>query len=89
MEGIETLAAGLPAVIRACGGPEEIVTEVTNAVVVPPQDLPALACAIADLLSDATRREQFRINKCQRLCAERFDVSAVIRAYAAVYERLV
>ncbi len=56
---LEASAAGLPVVATRLGGLPEVVEDGVTGVLVPPDDVPALAAAIGGLLADAARRQQF------------------------------
>jgi glycosyltransferase involved in cell wall biosynthesis len=48
----EALLRCVPVVTSDCGGPEEVVREGANGLIVPTGDAPALACALARLIDD-------------------------------------
>ena len=56
MAVVEAMAAGLPVVVSALGGPAEIVTDGVDGILVPPGDASALARAVSDLLGDPAAR---------------------------------
>jgi glycosyltransferase involved in cell wall biosynthesis len=81
---IEAMYAGLPVVTASMGGPLEIVDD-TCGVLVPPDDAPALASALAGLLSNRTGRAGLGRNgaaRAQALC----DPATQMRRIAAVLE---
>jgi glycosyltransferase involved in cell wall biosynthesis len=49
---LEAMAAGVPCIVSACGGNEEIVSHGRNGLVVPPQDVARLVEALCRLASD-------------------------------------
>ena len=53
---LEAMAAGVPCIVSACGGNEEVVCHGRNGLVVPPQDVTRLVEALCSLASD----EDFR-----------------------------
>jgi glycosyltransferase involved in cell wall biosynthesis len=53
---MQAMACGLPVITTAVGSITEIVTDGINGVIVPAQDTPALAGAVASLLDDPARR---------------------------------
>jgi glycosyltransferase involved in cell wall biosynthesis len=85
---IEAAAAGLPAVATDVGGVREVVTEETG-ILVPRDDVAALASAMAELAADAPRRESCgraaRQRALGRYGAERLleDIDALYRELAA------
>ncbi len=79
---VEAMASGLPAVVTACGGPEELVRPETG-VIVPKQDPAALAEALDRTLSDLGR---FRPKEIAKGVAGRFGAEVVGRRLLEVYE---
>jgi glycosyltransferase involved in cell wall biosynthesis len=55
---LEAMAAGLPVVATTVTGNPEIVDDGVNGLLVPPEDVPALAEALARLLQDETLRRE-------------------------------
>jgi glycosyltransferase involved in cell wall biosynthesis len=88
LAGMEYLAAGLPVVATDVGGMPDLVHEGENGLLVPRQDPPAMAAALAQLLADP---EQARtMGQRGRLLQEReFSLEAMVRRVEALYsERL-
>lgn len=56
---LEAMSHGLPAVSFACTGPDVIIRNGVDGVLVPQDDVPALACALKALMQDGTKRQQF------------------------------
>jgi glycosyltransferase involved in cell wall biosynthesis len=79
---VEAMASGLPVVVTACGGPEELVGPETGGVV-PKQDPAALAEALDRTLSDL---ESFRPEEIAKGVAGRFGAEVVGRRLLEVYE---
>lgn len=79
---VEAMASGLPVVVTACGGPEELVGPETG-VIVPKEDPPALAEALDRTLSDLDR---FRPEEIAKGVAGRFSAEVVGRRLLEVYE---
>jgi glycosyltransferase involved in cell wall biosynthesis len=78
---VEAMACGLPVVITACGGPEELVGP-DSGVIVPKEDPAALADALDRTLSDL---ERFRPEEIAKGVAGRFGAEAVGRRLLEVY----
>lgn len=85
---LEAMAAGKPVVATAVGGNPEAVIHKETGLLVPPGDSQALAKAMLWLLEQP--REAARFGEAgRRRVAERFEISAMVRQYETVYERLV
>ena len=80
---IEAMRAGLPIVATSVGGVPELLDGGHCGLLVPPDDPPALAAALADLAADPVRRDSLGGRARERVCAE-FSVDRM----AAAYERL-
>ncbi|HZN40945.1 MAG TPA: glycosyltransferase [Planctomycetota bacterium] len=63
---LEAMASGLPSIATRIGGCLDVMTE-QSGLLVPPDDVPALAAAIDDLACDAGRRAQFAAAGRQRV----------------------
>jgi glycosyltransferase involved in cell wall biosynthesis len=84
---LEAMAAGLPIVATDVGGIPEIVADGVNALLVPPRDVEALACAVKMLLSDLARCE--RLGSVARFTvSQRYTPEKRAAALAGVYARL-
>lgn len=84
---MEAMAAGKPVIATAVGGVPELVEDGVSGVLVPPENVDALAEAMLKLAGDADLRRQLGQAAFKR-AKERFDVSVMVQAYAALYERL-
>ena len=84
---VEALATGLPVVATRCGGPEEIIADDRDGVLVA-IDEAALAEGVAALLEDPTRAERLAQTG-RRTARERFDGDAMLDAYCRLYGRAV
>jgi glycosyltransferase involved in cell wall biosynthesis len=80
---VEALATGLPVIATRCGGPEEIIVDDRDGVLVA-IDEAALAQALAALLEDEERAQRLAQTG-RRTVRERFDASAMLDAYCRLY----
>jgi len=81
---IEAMACGVPVIATRCpSGPEEIITDGVNGLLVPVKDEKALAEAMIDLLMDKNKLE--RLAKEGRKKAEDFDVEKIVKEYEKVF----
>lgn len=81
---IEALAAGLPAAVTRCGGPEEIVTADQDAVMVE-VDADAIANGLLRLLGDEELAHRLS-KRGVETARSRFGMEAMLSAYSALYE---
>ena len=80
---IEAMATGLPSLVTACGGPEEIVEEMTG-FVVPSENVAALAAGLRHLVSARWNTEVIRAR-----FLEKFSSAAVSSRWANLYRQAV
>jgi len=84
---IEAMACGIPVIATRCPyGPEEIITDGVNGLLVPVGDVNALAEAILRLLDDEPLRR--RLGEAGRRRAEDFDVQKMVSRYEMLFERI-
>jgi glycosyltransferase involved in cell wall biosynthesis len=84
---LEAMSAGLPVIASAVGGVPEAVIDGETGVLVPRDDVVALRCALASLISDPGRRHRLGTAGRRRYeMAFRFD--HMLNATLAVYERV-
>lgn len=82
---LEAMALGVPSIATRCPtGPEEIITDGVNGLLVPPADERALAEAMARVLSDEKLRK--RLAEGGRKRAEAFSVKKIIKEYEMLIE---
>ena len=83
---LEGAAAGVPIVATRVGGTEEMLTDGEGAVLVAPDDAPALAGAILDLYHDCEKRRW--LGRAARAAVqERFTVARAAEGVLAVWEQ--
>jgi GalNAc-alpha-(1->4)-GalNAc-alpha-(1->3)-diNAcBac-PP-undecaprenol alpha-1,4-N-acetyl-D-galactosaminyltransferase len=76
----EAMVCGLPVISFDCpSGPRDIISDGIDGILVPPEDVNALAEAIAKLIGDVEKRRMLSQNAKQ--VAERFGISQVIRKW--------
>lgn len=78
---IEALASGTPVVATRCGGPEDFLSHATGGLV-DPEDPPALATAIREVLA---RREGYDAFALRRFAIERFGPAATRKRLEGLY----
>ena len=85
---VEAMALGVPCVSARCPtGPEEIITDGVDGLLVSVEDPRALASAIDSLLSDGTLRK--RIGLAGRERVREYDIPAVIRRFESLIEEAI
>jgi glycosyltransferase involved in cell wall biosynthesis len=84
---VEGMAARLPVVASAAGGPSEVVTDGVDGLLVPPGDVEGFADAMVALATDPPLRERLAEAGLRTSAAYRPD--AVARQMLAIYERVV
>lgn len=83
---LEALAAGRPLVATAVRGLRELLTDEVDALLVPPDDPPALAAAIRRVVTEPGLGA--RLGRGGHRLAARYPVEAMVRGYLELYERL-
>lgn len=84
---VEAMAAGLPVVATRCGGPEEIIRDGEDGLLVDNGSPEAVAAGVRRLIVDPVLRE--RIGASARESAlERFSTQAMVKGYTSLYERV-
>ena len=84
---LEAMALGVPSVATRCPtGPEEIITDGVDGILVPPADEKAIADAIRRLLGDEDLRK--RLGEAGRKRAEDFRVDKIVKEYEDVIEKV-
>ena len=81
---IEAMAAGLPIVATAVGGIPELVTDGEHGRLVRPDDAPALAAALMDVMEDPARAAAYG-DAARRKIEERFSLDRMVNAFEQLY----
>ncbi len=85
---VQAMAAALPVVATRSGGPEEIVTDAHDGLLVPVGDTAAIADALARLAADPALRT--RLGQAGRATVlARFTLERMVSAYADLYDAVV
>jgi len=87
MSMLEAMAVGKAVVVSRVGGIPEAVADGDNGLLVAPRDVPALAAALARLLSDQALRQRLGARARQSV-AERFSTAVVGATLSGVYREL-
>lgn len=83
---VEGLAAGLPVIAAAAGGPAEIITDGVDGLLFPPGDVDALAGRLRRLSADADLRQRLEMRGVRT--AERFRPNVIGAEIEDVYARI-
>ena len=81
---LEAMAMELPVVSTNHSGIPEVITDGLNGVLVPPGDVEALACALAQLLRQPARRQQLG-QAARQTVLEKFDLTHNVRKLLAEF----
>jgi len=81
---LEAMAAGLPVIATASRGSSRIVRDDVDGLLVPIDDVPALAAAIAALMDDEPRRR--RLGRRAMEVTQRFNVEQIMSAWESVID---
>jgi glycosyltransferase involved in cell wall biosynthesis len=84
---LEAMATGLPVVATRSGGPQEVIEQDVSGVLVPIEDPDALAAALLRTLESPEFRVKLGAAARERV-VDSFSLEAVLRQYAALYEKL-
>lgn len=85
---LEAMAAALPVVCTRIGGNPELVEEGVTGLLVPVNDVNALARALASLIADSARRAELGRNGARRV-SQRFEIDSIARRVLALYRHTV
>lgn len=82
---LEAMACGLAVISTDCrSGPQEIVRDGVDAVLVPPNDVDALAAAMDHLMGDAGERQRLGTRAVEII--ERFSMDRILAMWDEVFE---
>ena len=84
---IEAMAMGTPIVSTACGGPEEMLTEGYNGVIVPVRNPKAISEAILKLYNKPELRKKLG-NNAQSFLREQFSIDKTVEETLDVYKKV-
>ena len=84
---VEAMAAGLPTIATRCGGPEEIIRDGEDGLLVENGSPEAVAAALKRLIVDQAFRERLGTRAPQTILS-RFSTAAMISSYTHLYEHL-
>jgi glycosyltransferase involved in cell wall biosynthesis len=84
---IEAMACGLPVVVTRSGGPEEIVTDQVDGLLVDPGSPAQIAAALQSIATDTVLRQRLA-HRARATVSARFSVRAMIDAYQDLYATL-
>ena len=84
---VEALACGLPVVATREGGPEEILKDGSNGLLVPQGDVKAIADAIEKILSDRNLSDCLSMNGIMK--AKEFSIVEYVEEVASIYKALI
>ena len=87
LAALEAMAAGVPVLASDAGPLPEVVSDAVSGLVLPPGDVGAWAEAMADLVTDRTRRQQMG-EQARTRAKERFSVATMADRTVAVYEEV-
>ena len=81
---IEAMNAGLPVVVTKCGGPEEIVINKKNGILVSSENANELAFEIMELIKNKQRGKNLGLAAMQTVL-EKFDISTMVEKHSNLY----
>jgi len=87
LAAIQAMAAGTPVVATRSGGPEQILTDGVDGLLVPVRDPVALAAAIRRVVEDTTLAGQLTA-AARRTMEARFSLETMLDGYEALYRRV-
>lgn len=85
---LEAMACGLPVVATPVGGIPDVVLDGESGLLVPPEDVPALAAAIRRLLADSDLRHQMGQKARERVVSD-YSLKAVTTRHLELYREVI
>lgn len=82
---VEALAMGLPVISTACGGPQDIVRVGNDGILVPVDDINAMAQAMHKMKVDSHAFNSIQISNS---CKHRFSSDTYVRNYTRIYSKI-
>lgn len=84
---IEAMAAGIPVIVTKCGGPEEIIINRMNGLIVNANDAIALKQAILEIISNKSLRERL-VKQAKKDVKKRFSINNMMMNYQKLYSNI-
>jgi glycosyltransferase involved in cell wall biosynthesis len=84
---VEAMLAGMPVVASSVGGIPEIVVDGDTGLLVPPNDVEALASSLGELVDDAERRVAMGA-RCRSVAQHRFTADVMAANFESLYREL-
>jgi glycosyltransferase involved in cell wall biosynthesis len=82
---LQAMACGLPVVSTRSGGPQEVIDDGRDGLLVPVGDTAAIAAAVLRLARDGAARRTLG-DRARRTVLERFTLQTMVAAYSALYD---
>lgn len=82
----EAMACGLPVISFACHGPKDLIRDGVDGVLIPPEDVPALASGLEKLMNDEEKRRQLSVRSTEVL--ERFGLEKITAKWESLLSEI-
>ncbi|ACM21308.1 glycosyltransferase [Geotalea daltonii FRC-32] len=82
---LEAMCLGVPVIATRVGGVPEVISDGINGILLPPDDAPAMAAAISNILTDDTVRNSM-VSRAKKDIAAKYDVGTWIAKIESLYE---
>lgn len=83
---VEAMVCGLPVISFACHGPKDLIRDGVDGVLIPPEDVPALASGLEKLMNDEEKRRQLSVRSTEVL--ERFGLEKVTAKWESLLSEI-